>query len=62
MKKTIRASKKRRGRPKTTGKGTLIAIRWQAAELKIIDDFASANSMSRGDALREIVRRLPSPK
>jgi hypothetical protein len=56
MKKRIRASKKRRGRPKTTGKGELIAIRWQAHDLAIINDYAKAHDLNRGDALREIVR------
>ena len=64
MKKSIRASTVRRVKRKkpgpkpTTGKGKLIAIRWQAPELAIIDEFASTNDLTRGDALREIVRRL----
>ena len=47
-------------RPKTTGKGTLIAIRWQEPDLAIVDDFASTHGLSRGEALREIVRRSQS--
>jgi hypothetical protein len=53
-------SKKRRGpgRPKTTGKGELIAT----PDLAIIDEFADAHDLKRGEALREIVRRSKGRK
>jgi hypothetical protein len=37
MAKLIRATKKSRGRPKTTGTGVQIGMRWQGAELDRLD-------------------------
>jgi len=53
--RVLRVKRKKPG-PAPTGKGELIAIRWREPDLAIIDEFAKANDLSRGDALREIVR------
>lgn len=53
--KVIRVKRKKPG-PAPTGKGELIAIRWRDADLAIIDDYAKAHDLNRGEALREIVR------
>jgi hypothetical protein len=62
MKKSIRASKvrgvkRKKPGPAPTGKGELIAIRWRDDDLAIIDGYAKAHDLSRGEALREIVRQ-----
>jgi hypothetical protein len=59
MGKSIRANtKKRRGRPVTTGKGTLIGVRLQDAPLAQLDDWIDRQSepdLSRPEAIRRLV-------
>jgi hypothetical protein len=40
MAKSIRVNPKRRGRPKTTGRGTLVGVRLHPPELTRLDDWA----------------------
>ena len=56
--KVIRRGKRKKPGPAPTGKGILIAIRWREPELAIIDEFARVHELTRGDALREIVKRV----
>jgi hypothetical protein len=57
MAKSIRGNKKRRGRPKTTGIGVQIGMRWHPPILDEIDAWASrqADSPSRPEAIRRLV-------
>lgn len=58
MRKSIRVTtKKRRGRPPTTGKGVQIGERWHAAELAEIDAWIaqSGEEMTRAQAVRRLV-------
>jgi hypothetical protein len=57
MAKSIRVTtKKRRGRPPTTGKGVQIGERWQPPELAAIDKWIETHGqMSRGQAVRRLV-------
>jgi hypothetical protein len=59
MRKSIRAiTKKRRGRPVTTGKGTLIGVRLLDAPLAALDDWISDQKepdLSRPEAIRRLV-------
>jgi hypothetical protein len=58
MGKSIRVTtKKKRGRPPTTGKGLQVGERWHADELATIDAWISAKSdkMTRGQAIRRLV-------
>jgi hypothetical protein len=58
MKKSIRVTtKKRRGRPPTTGKGIQVGERWHAPELAEIDSWIAtrAEGISRGEAIRRLV-------
>jgi hypothetical protein len=57
MNKTIHGTQKLRGRPKTTGAGTQIGMRWQDDVLKQIDDWRRAQEdlPSRTDAIRRLV-------
>lgn len=57
MAKSIRGTKKKRGRPKTTGSGIQIGMRWQNAELERIDAWAAkqAEEPSRAEAIRLLV-------
>jgi hypothetical protein len=58
MGKPIRVTtKKRRGRPATTGKGTQIGERWHATELAAIDRWIASQGekMTRGQAIRNLV-------
>jgi hypothetical protein len=57
MAKSIRGIKKSRGRPRTTGPGVQIGIRWQAAELAAIDAWRrhEDGKLSRADAIRRLV-------
>jgi hypothetical protein len=60
MAKSIRVtSKKRRGRPATTGAGTQIGERWHDAELAAIDAWiaATGETLTRGQAIRRLVKR-----
>ena len=61
MAKSIRASmksEKRVGRPRTTGKGTLIGGRWHDADLAAIDAWRleQPDKPDRAEALRRLVR------
>lgn len=68
MSKSIRVITKKRGRPKTTGRGTLIGTRWHQPELDAIDEWASRhpNKPSRVQAVRMLValglKSLPRKK
>jgi hypothetical protein len=57
MAKSIRGTKKKRGRPKTTGTGSQIGMRWQSAELAAIDAWRGRqeDQLSRADAIRRLV-------
>ena len=57
MKKSIRVTKKSRGRPKTTGTGVQIGMRWQSPELTLIDGWIErhAPDLSRPEAIRRLV-------
>jgi hypothetical protein len=55
MAKSISDIKKSRGRPATTGTGTLIGLRLHEPELKRIDAWAKAQEVSRPEAIRRLV-------
>ena len=57
MAKSIRATKKRRGRPKTTGIGAQIGMRWHQPALDEIDAWAARQdgAPSRTEAIRRLV-------
>jgi hypothetical protein len=57
MGKSIRDTKKKRGRPKTTGKGEQIGTRWQEPLLRSIDAWREAQEgePSRAEAVRRLV-------
>jgi hypothetical protein len=58
MAKSIRViTKKRRGRPVTTGKGTLIGVRLQPAHLKALDAWVAKQdaSVTRPQAIRALL-------
>ena len=49
--------KRRPGRPVTTGKNTMIAIRWSRELLDGIDRYAQQQMLTRPIALRQIVTK-----
>lgn len=57
MSKSIRGipKKKKRGRPKTTGRGTQVGLRWHDRELVAIDAWAKKNECTRAEAIRRLV-------
>jgi len=57
MDKSIKGTtKKRRGRPATTGKGTQIGMRWQEPQLSAIDGWREKHGIaSRPEAIRRLV-------
>ena len=58
MAKSIRVTtKKKRGRPATTGRGIQIGERWHGAELAAIDKWIASQGeqMTRGQAVRSLV-------
>jgi len=57
MKKSIRVIKKSRGRPKTTGTGTLIGVRLHDEALADVDRWAGGqeDKPSRPEAIRRLV-------
>jgi hypothetical protein len=58
MGKSIRVTtKKKRGRPATTGKGMQIGERWHETELAAIDKWIASQEgqMTRGQAVRRLV-------
>jgi hypothetical protein len=57
MKKTI-TTKKRRG-PPPTGKGTLVGVRLQPAQLKALDAYVTKHGLlTRPEAIREILLKV----
>jgi hypothetical protein len=58
MAKSILGTKKRRGRPRTTGPGAQIGMRWQAAELAALDAWREKqdDKPSRAEAIRRLVK------
>jgi hypothetical protein len=59
MAKSIRGTKKSRGRPRTTGSGVQIGLRWQATELAAIDVWRrqEEDHPSRAEGIRRLVAR-----
>jgi hypothetical protein len=61
MRKAIRVSTKKRGpgRPVTTGKGTLVGIRWHEPMLSMIEEWAARqdDKPERSEAIRRLVER-----
>ncbi len=57
MARSIRVIKKRRGRPRTTGSGTLIGVRLQSDALMRLDTWVAhqRDEMSRPEAIRRLV-------
>jgi hypothetical protein len=57
MPKSIRVTKKSRGRPVTTGTGVQIGMRWQLPELTLIDGWIEkhAPDLTRAEAIRRLV-------
>jgi len=57
MVRSIRVIKKSRGRPKTTGTGTLVGVRLQSEALDRLDDWASRqkDQPSRPEAVRRLM-------
>ena len=56
MAKSIRGTKKGRGRPRTTGAGVQIGMRWQEALLDQVDAWAKQqDEPSRPEAIRRLV-------
>jgi hypothetical protein len=57
MGKSIKGTtKKKRGRPATTGKGTQIGMRWQGAQLSEIDSWMEDEGVAtRPEAIRRLV-------
>ena len=57
MKQSIRGTAKKRGRPKTTGAGTQIGMRWQAPDLDAIDAWRrkQPDIPTRTEAIRRLV-------
>ena len=59
MIKSISGTKKKRGRPKTTGLGVQIGMRWKVAELAAIDAWRERQSghPPRAEAIRRLVEQ-----
>jgi hypothetical protein len=57
MAASISDNKKSRGRPKSTGTGTLVGARWQPATLTAIDEWrrGQPDIPSRTEAIRRLV-------
>ncbi len=63
MKVSIRASTKKRGRPKTTGKGQQIGVRLLPPDLFALDAWISRQpdpKPTRPDAIRRLVKKAIS--
>jgi len=56
MSASIHGIKKRRGRPKTTGSGVQIGVRWQPHMIDIIDKWAAEqpDAPERAEAIRRL--------
>jgi hypothetical protein len=59
MKSSIAVIKKSRGRPKSTGIGTLVGVRFHESELKAIDGWRKKQTekLTRPQAVRRLVGR-----
>jgi len=58
MLRQIRGTKKKRGRPRSTGPGVQIGTRWQQPLLSKVDDWAKHNGvLSRAEAIRLLVMK-----
>jgi hypothetical protein len=59
MKRSIRVTKKPRGRPKTTGTGVQIGMRWQEPTLAKIDAWIAGQGgkFTRSEAIRRLVEQ-----
>jgi hypothetical protein len=57
MAKSIRGTRKSRGRPKTTGAGMQIGMRWQQSTLDAVDTWAAKqdDKPTRPEAIRRLV-------
>ncbi|MCS3929240.1 hypothetical protein M2175_004271 [Bradyrhizobium elkanii] len=57
MAESIRVNTKKRGRPVTTGKGTLVGVRLQPDDLSAIDDWRrkQGDLPGRPEAIRQLV-------
>ncbi len=57
MKPSIAVIKKSRGRPKTTGIGTLVGVRFHESELRAIDGWLKKQpgNLTRPQAVRQLV-------
>jgi hypothetical protein len=57
MSQSIRGTQKKRGRPKTTGRGTQIQVRIHDRQLAALDAFIASHTaeMSRPEAIRQIL-------
>jgi hypothetical protein len=64
MAKSIRVNPKKRGRPKTTGRGTLIGVRLQSKELALLDAWIAQqkDGPSRPEALRRLASEVLAKK
>lgn len=58
MKRSITVNKKSRprGRPKTTGTGTVVGRRWHDADLAAIDAYAAEQGIDRSQAIYNLVK------
>jgi hypothetical protein len=52
----IPKSAKHPGRPRTTGRGTIVGARWHAGDLADIDAYAATEGIGRAEAIRRLVR------
>jgi hypothetical protein len=58
MRKSIRDIPKKRGRPKTTGRGEGILVRLHAEQLARLDNWAAEQAIeSRPEAIRQLLER-----
>jgi hypothetical protein len=55
MARSIRVSTKRRGRPKTTGKGEMIGVRLHPPLLTQLENWAAKAGVSAPEAIRRLV-------
>ena len=57
MTQSIKGTPKKRGRPRTTGRGLQIGMRWQDPELELVDHWIGKQkeSFTRSEAIRRLV-------
>ena len=50
---------KKRGRPRTTGRGTLVGVRLRSEDLAAIDDWAASqdDKPARAETIRRLIRK-----